>query len=165
MASERGLIQRAKRNLERHGFRVEEQALVGSSAPDLVVTSPQGTSAVIEAKEWPASEAGMRRASDLAHVYSSVSGSFAAFTLLPYVPPSSSAPNVISPDYLDPLISRLSRPPSSSARKPRLKRGQTPSVNLFVAMPFDGRFEKPFEIAVKPAAIAAGMQCGSLHKE
>jgi hypothetical protein len=156
LATEQAVAKRFKEKLRSLGYTIEEQPLVGQTSPDFLVTSPTGTSAVVEAKMWDSSPASLRHASDLARLYASSSGAFGSYILLPSVPEALVYQNVISPDNLTPLLSQLKKPPSRTARRPSVRKAPSPRSTAFVAMPFEAEFDKVYELAVKPTIARAG---------
>jgi hypothetical protein len=149
--TEKSLVGQFKKTLRKLGYQVVERPVVGDTVPDFVVTSPTGTSAIVQAKTWEPSPETLRHASEIGRLYASSSGKSASYILLPHVPRKTEYANLVSPDNLDPLLDALKEPPSRRGKKRPVRKLPPPKGNVFIAMPFDRAFDRVYELAVKKA--------------
>ena len=139
--------------LKAKGLEFHENVVVGGSRPDLLIVSPSGSTSVIEVKSWEPTLQNQNRARNLASLYQGTSDSDNAFVVLPGLFDSRPESGVISGSNFSKFIDDVILTAPNMGQKMAVKFQPRPTRIIFAAMPFSGKFDDTFVVAIQPAAL------------
>jgi len=146
------------RLLEESGFSYRRQPAIGGLRPDFVVRGPGGQSVIIEAKTWLPSPANTARASHQAQQYVAATKADQALIVLAGLKHDLAHAGVVSPERLIDVLHEF----FSGRRKksqPLTHESAAKNRMVFAAMPFDGKYDDTFFIAMRYAAEQIDATC------
>lgn len=144
--------------LQKAGFEYSREQPIGGLRPDFVVTGPRGQTVIVEAKAWPATRENLKRASHQAQQYLAATKVDRAFVVLAGLEHDLGYAGVVSPhnlvDALRELFSEVQKKSQTKTPEPSTKERL-----VFAAMPFDGKYDDTYFVAMSHAARQVGAAC------
>jgi hypothetical protein len=161
---ERGFEREVASALEKAGIPFQSQVALGGVQPDFVVTTPDGRLIVVDTKDWERSRGFTVHAKEQAEHYRGLARADEAFVVIKALERSQRAAGVVT---LDDLIAALQEEiekgkGKTAKRLPPLKPAEK---TIFAAMPFAGKYEDTFFVAMAPSADAVGAVCRRVDQE
>jgi hypothetical protein len=144
--------------LRQANFEFMREKPIGGLRPDFLVTGPRGQTVIIEAKAWPPTRENIERASHQAQQYLAATKADQALVVLAGLQHDVDHPRVVSPQGLiDALIELF----SETRKKPQTHTPAPPAEEriVFAAMPFDGKYDDTYFVAMSHAARQIGAAC------
>lgn len=152
-------------NLREAGFNFQEQPIVGNAQPDFLIQTPEGHDIVVEVKQWEPTSENIVRAMNQVKSYKNLTKASEAILVIADLKESIPEKGVISVDELINRIFELSEELSKSkkSKKSTKVKAVKPKKNIkkfvFASMPFDGKYDDTFLVAMRPAAIQLNYSC------
>jgi len=151
MKNEIELIKDVENQLIKGNFKYEKKIVIGDVRPDFLVTTEQGHQIVLEVKAWGNSSENISRALHQSKRYQELSKASAALI----VTGISEAISISSGGIVS--VSNLLDALSSFAKTLSKKKIQIttplPTKLVFASMPFAGKYDDTFLVAIEPAAL------------
>jgi hypothetical protein len=164
MTTETELIERLAAELRRANIPFLREVAIGGAVADLFVPAPDGRKFVIEVKAWDKSPGFRNRAAHQADLIKQALDADHAFVVIRSLERSSVQQGVITPSRLVPVLrEQLSR--DAPTRSRRGVEPQAAARHVFAGMPFDGRYDDTFWVAMVPAARSVGAVCKRVDQE
>jgi hypothetical protein len=149
--------------LSRENIQFDRNVSIGGVQPDFVVYAPDGRQFIVETKTWSNRPGFRKRAEHQAELYEGQIGADGAFLVLANLERSNASAGAVTLDKLVPALKKAfaEPPPERRAQKPVDK---SPGSHVFAAMPFDGRYDDVFLVAMSYAAEQIGSVCKRVDK-
>jgi hypothetical protein len=157
MTKEQEFERSVEEQLRRYGITFAKDVVVGKTQSDFLVTTQRGDQIVVEAKAWRPGPESTARAVRQAQVYAELSQVAGALVVTPSTATLfASWGEVISTKNLKTALSKFSTLVSGKKKKPKAltKQPATTSKRLFASMPFYGKYDDTFLVAIQPATLA-----------
>jgi hypothetical protein len=142
--------------LKKAGFELEREPAIGGLRPDFLVSGPKGQTVVIEAKDWQSGGGNTARAMEQAKYYQAATGANNAVLVISDLKRNYSSGGVVNVNGLVPHLEELFS--SERPRKAETER-QSSDETIFAAMPFAGKYDDTFFIAMIEAAKSNNVSC------
>ncbi len=155
MTKEQQLQQVVEETLRTANIQFLSEAVIGSTQPDFLVTTPAGDQIIIEVKGWPASGQNLSRANHQAQRYIELSKTAGALIVTPSVTlfRSAAGETFSTPGVNRAIANAVTGPATSTKGVPARKRAR-PTKLVFASMPFARNYDDTFLVAIQPAAIS-----------
>lgn len=165
--SGRAFVERIEKRLREMGFEYVVEPAIGGLTPDFLVRLPGGSVMLIEAKAWAPTEENQRRAIQQAGFYRSVAGLGSVFVVLKGLPRGKPKEGLVNEHE---LIGKLLERSYDIPRLPQIGRALELKSRLrkriiFAAMPFEGKYDDTFFVAIASAAQSVDAVAKRLDQE
>lgn len=158
--SESTIQEQVAHQLSEAGFEVKSRLIVGQAQPDLLLITPEGQNIVIEVKQWAANPENIARAAHQAKRYKELTKATAAFVVMAGLSeaflPLSVLPVTGLAEILETTLEKIAK---EAWKKKETSIALAPEKRVFVAMPFNPKYDDTFLVGMQPAAISVGAVC------
>jgi Restriction endonuclease len=156
MTKEAELEASVEKQLRDAGVTYVKEHVVGDTRPDFLVTTDRGDQIVVEVKAWESNRENTARAIRLLKRYKELSKAEAAVIVTPTAETVSLAwGRVVSVDTFPTVLAALAATLAKKRRSRRIiKVWASPRKKVFASMPFSGRYDDTFLVAIQPSALA-----------
>lgn len=139
-------------------WKYEREVVVGATRPDFLVTTKNGDQIIVEVKSWDADTYNTARALNQAKRYRELSKVSAAIVVTKSGDSiTSSDGGVTSARNLLAMLAEVSLSLATRTTSKKAQKSSTPpKKTVFASMPFAGRYDDTFLVAIAPAALAHG---------
>jgi hypothetical protein len=149
--------------LRRENIQFDRNVSIGGVQPDFVVYSPDGRQFIVETKTWSNQPGFRKRAEHQAGLYEQEIGVDGAFLVLDNLLRSNISEGAVTLDKLVPALKKAFAEPSLGIRQQKPV-DKSPRSHIFAAMPFAGRYDDVFFVAMSYAAEQIGSVCKRVDK-
>lgn len=156
MKDHRELEADVERQLREGNWKYIREPVIGDTRPDFLVTTSTGHQIVIEVKAWESSVDSTARAVHQSQTYQRLSGASAALvvTASGEARPMSSGGTVPISAFLPTLNTLAQELAETHVPAKSVTSSPSPSRRVFASMPFAGKYDDTFLVAIQPAALA-----------
>jgi len=156
MKDHRDLEADVERQLKEGNWKYVREPVIGDTRPDFLVTTSTGHQIVIEVKPWESSDSSTARAVHQSQMYQRLSGAAAALivTASGEAKPLSSGGTVPVGAFLPALGTLAQKLAETQVPAKLVTSGPSPTKRVFASMPFAGKYDDTFFVAIQPAALA-----------
>ena len=139
-------------------FEFTREKPIGGLRPDFVVTGPRGQTVIVEAKPWRPTRENLERASHQAQQYLAATRADQALLVLAGLEHDVGRAGVVSPHR---LIDALKKLFAETRKKLQTRAPEPPGEEqiVFAAMPFDGKYDDTYFVAMSHAARQIDAAC------
>ena len=149
--------------LRRENIQFDTNAAIRGVQPDFIVHSPDGRRFIIETKTWSKQPGFRKRGEHQAELFEQEMGVDGAFLVLDNLERSNIAGGVVTVNKLVPALKKAFAEPSPR-KEERNPIDKSQRSHIFAAMPFDGRYDDVFLVAMSYAAEQIGSVCKRVDK-
>ena len=160
MVTESALAASVEQKLRDAKLEFKKEVVVGDARPDFLITTPSGDQLVLEVKSWEPTASNAARAINQVQKYKQLSKAAAAIIVTAggrLISVEESGAVVPLAQLTSTIASMGTSLAQEKGRSPgRLKTRAAPKKSVFVSMPFAGKYDDTFLVAIEPAALASG---------